>query len=447
MDEKNGTTSRRDFIETVGMVGALGAVGALVAGCDDGSLGGAYAAYGWPPLLERAPDGRALRAGVIGCGGRGTGAAMDFLDAGAGLEVTALADLFPDRVQQCRDALREQRGVEVPEERCFSGFDGYHRLLATDVDLVILATPPYFRPAHFEAAVNARKHVFMEKPVAVDPAGCRSVMASARTADSLGLCVVTGHQRRHQADYVEAFRQVAGGAIGQVVAGNCYWNGRVPWWRDRQAGWSDMEYMLRDWVNWTWLSGDHLVEQHVHNLDVMRWFLGDAHPEKALGFGGRWRRPTGDQYDFFSIDFTFPGDVHVHSMCRQIAGCADNISEFVRGTKGYSNCVDRIWRTDGTEAWTYVYPLDGEGEEVRPRPFKQEHVDLVTAIRAGPVVNEAERTAVSTLTAIMGRVSCYTGQEVTWDQIMESDLRLGPDRLEFGPSELAWAGIPVPGTE
>ncbi len=444
MSETTEGRSRREFIETIGLIGAAGAVGALVTGCSSG--GEEYADYPWPPLLDQAPDGPVLKAGLVGCGGRGTGAANDFLEAGPNLEIAALADLFQDRLDECRASLREDRGVELADEQCFVGFDAYQRLIETDVDLVILATPPYFRPQHFEACVDARKHVFMEKPVAVDPVGARSVMASARTADGLRLCVVTGTQRRHQANYLETFRQVTRGAIGDVVAANCYWNGRVPWWRDRQRAWTDMEYMLRDWVNWTWLSGDHIVEQHVHNLDVVNWFLGDAHPETAVGFGGRWRRPTGDQYDFFSIDFTYENDIHVHSMCRQIAGCADNVSELVRGSKGYTNCRDEIWSPDGSAQWRYPYKLDENGEEIDPRPYVQEHVDLVTAIRTNQPVNEAARTAVATMTAIMGRVSCYTGQEVTWDQMMESDLRLGPDRMEFGPSQLVQAVVPVPGT-
>lgn len=444
MSETAGGPSRREFIETVGMIGAAGAVGALVAGCT--GVDERYAQYRWPPLLDQAPDGPTLKAGVVGCGGRGTGAATDFLSAGPNLEISALADLFQDRLDECRKSLREEKGVEVPDERCFVGFDAYQRLIETDVDIVILATPPYFRPEHFEACVDARKHVFMEKPVAVDPVGARSVMASARTADGLRLCIFTGTQRRHQANYLDTFRKVTRGAIGDVVAANCYWNGRVPWWRDRQRGWTDTEYMLRDWVNWTWLSGDHIVEQHVHNLDVVNWFLGDAHPEKAVGFGGRWRRPSGDQYDFFSIDFAYENDVHVHSMCRQIAGCADNVSEFVRGSEGYTNCKDEIWNADGRQQWRYSYELDDDGKEIDPRPYVQEHIDLVTAIRTDQPVNEAARTAVATMTAIMGRISCYTGQVVTWDEMMESPLRLGPDRMEFGPSPLVRAVVPVPGT-
>jgi myo-inositol 2-dehydrogenase/D-chiro-inositol 1-dehydrogenase len=445
MTEKKDGPSRREFIETVGLIGAAGAMGAMVAGC--GGVGEQYADYPWPPLHDQAPDGPVLRAGLIGCGGRGTGAARDFLSAGPNLEIVALADCFRDRVESCRETLREDEGVEVADEFCFDGFDAYERLLETEIDLVLMATPPYFRPEHFEACVDARKHVFMEKPVAVDPVGARSVMASARTADGLGLCVVTGTQRRHQANYLEAFRRVTRGAIGDTVSACCYWNGRVPWWRERQAGWTDMEYMVRDWVNWTWLSGDHIVEQHVHNLDAISWFLGDAHPEKAVGFGGRWRRPSGDQYDHFSIDFTFENDVHVHSMCRQIAGCANNVSEFVRGTKGYTNCADKIWRPDGTLSWEYPYELDEEGEKVHPRPYRQEHVDLVTAIRTNTPVNEANRTAVSTLIAIMGRISCYTGQEVTWDEMMESGLKLGPERVALGPSDLVRNVAPVPGTD
>jgi len=445
MSDRTAGTTRRDFIETLGVIGAAGAVGAVAASCS-ARQEAIYPDYVYPPLLEQAPDGPVLRAGLIGCGGRGTGAVQQFLNAGPNLEVIALADYFQDRVDNCRNRLREEKDLEIPDENCFTGFDAYLRLLETDVDVVLMATPPYFRPAHFEACVEARKHVFMEKPVAVDPVGCRSVMASSRQADALGLTVITGTQRRHEATYLDTFRKVADGAIGKVVGANVYWNGQVPWWRDRRPGWTDVEYMLRDWVNWTWLSGDHIVEQHVHNLDVANWFLGDIHPESAVGFGGRWRRPTGDQYDHFSIDFVYPGEIHVHSMCRQIAGCANNVSEFVRGAEGYTNCQNEIFAPDGTEIWSYPYPLDEEGEPIAPLPYDQEHIDLVTAIRTNQPVNEAERTAVSTLTAIMGRISCYTGQEVTWDEMMESGLQLGPENLALGPSDLIRAVVPVPGT-
>jgi len=449
MSEIMGTPSRRTFLGTAAAVGAVGAAGAVLAGCS-GSGGplSQHADYPYPPLLDTAPDGPPLKAGLIGCGGRGTGAAQQFLSAGPNLELIALADVFADRLEGCRNAVRENRGVEVPEENCFLGFDAYERLIDSGVDVVLIATPPYFRPLHFEAAVNARKHVFMEKPVAVDPVGARSIMTTARRADTLGLCVVTGTQRRHQRDYVATFRQVANGMIGEIAGANCYWNQNQLWYRTRQRGWSDMEWMIRDWVNWCWLSGDHIVEQHVHNLDVINWFAG-SHPVQAVGFGGRHRRVTGDQYDFFSVDYIHADMMHEHSMCRQINGCVGNVSEFVMGTKGYTNCRNRIWDLNGELLWEYTYPLNDEGEStnnVAVNPYDQEHIDLVTAIRTGPPINEAENTAVSTMTAIMGRISAYTGRETTWDEMMNSDFTLGPDRIALGPVNLPVV-VPVPGSE
>jgi len=416
-------------------VGALGAAGAAAA-----VLGGGRAAASGTPeeeavFLDRAPDGPPLRAGLVGCGGRGTGAALNFLDAGPNLEITALADVFEDRLQGCRKKLEQKKGVEVPDERCFLGFDAYERLIGSGVDVVILATPPHFRPQHFRAAVNARKHVFMEKPVAVDPVGARSVMATARKAQAVGLCVVTGTQRRHQRGYVAAFRKVREGAIGRLTAAYCWWNMGQLWYRERQEGWSDMEYMIRDWVNWCWLSGDHIVEQHVHNLDVINWFKGD-HPVKAVGFGGRHRRVTGDQYDFFSVDYVYPDGMRLHSMCRQIDGCANKVGELLVGTAGSTDCRDRIWKPDGATAWKY--------SGAASNPYVQEHVVLVTAVRTDRPVNNGEQTAVSTLTAIMGRISAYTGAEVTWEEMMESPLRLGPRTYALGPVEMK-AEAPVPG--
>jgi predicted dehydrogenase len=242
---------------------------------------------------------------------------------------------------------------------------------------------------------------------------------------------------------------VAGeGAIGDIVSANAYWNQPQLWYRERQAGWSDVEWMLRDWVNWTWLSGDHIVEQHVHNIDVINWFVGKF-PKSAVGFGSRQRRRTGNQYDNFSVDFIYDGEVHMHSMCRQINGCANNVSEYIRGTKGYTNCNNTIWNVDGTEQYKYEYPPDESGEpgnSVKISPYDQEHTDLVTAIRTGKYVNEAEFTAKSCLTAIMGRISAYTGREVTWEEMMSSDLQLGTSPLALGPADTK-AVIPVPGSE
>lgn len=423
---------RRQFLGTAAAVGVLGAVGiSSLTGC-----GNKTGDLNLPPLLDEAPDGPMLTAGVIGCGGRGTGAAFNFLKAGPNIQITALADLFRDRLDKCRKALKEKKSVEIADENCFVGFDAYQRLIDSGVDIVIIATPPHFRPQHFTACVEARKHIFMEKPMAVDPAGARSIMATAKKAEAAGLCVVTGTQRRHARDYVETFRRVAGGAIGEIVSANCYWNGVQPWYITRPSGWSDMEYMVRNWVNWNWLSGDHIVEQHVHNLDVIHWFTGN-HPVIANGFGGRHRRMTGDQYDFFSIDFVYDNDMHVHSMCRQITGCKQDVSEFVMGTEGYTNCENTIWNPDGTVKWKYPYALDDEGKRIGVKnPYDQEHVDLITAIRTEKPINEAENTAISTMMAIMGRISAYTGQEVTWDEMMQSADRLGPTEYKFGQVDI-----------
>lgn len=208
-----------------------------------------------------------------------------------------------------------------------------------------------------------------------------------------------------------------------------------------------MEAMIRDWVNWTWLSGDHIVEQHVHNIDVVNWFF-EKHPVKAVGFGGRHRRPTGDQYDFFSVDFSFDDNRHMHSMCRQIDGCVNNVSELIFGTKGYSNAQNKIWDYDGNLLWEYQYPLGDDGEptnRVAVSPYDQEHIDLVTAIRNGEYINESQNVAQSVMTAMMGRISAYTGREVTWEEMMESSLKLGPEELEWGPVDIP-AVPPTPGT-
>lgn len=446
MSENTSGPSRREFMGTVGAIGAAGAVGAVVAGCSSG-IGERYTDYQYPPLLDTAPDGPVLKAGLIGCGGRGTGAAEQWLSAGPNLEITALGDIFQDRMDRFRRNLKRSKDLDVPDENCFIGLDAYQKVIDSGVDVILLATQPFFRPEHFAAAIDARKHVFMEKPVAVDPVGARSIMSTARKADGAGLCVVTGTQRRHQRDYVEVFRKITEGAIGEIVSANCYWNGGVPWFEPKRAGWSDMEAMLRDWVNWIWLSGDHIVEQHVHNIDVINWYTG-MHPVKALGFGSRLRRPTGDQFDNFSIDFVYENGIHVHSMCRQISGCTNNVSEFVIGTKGRSNCSNTIYDLKGEEIWRYPgYLLDEEGNptnRLAVGPYFQEHIDLVTAIRTGEQINEAENTAISTLTAIMGRTSAYTGKEVTWEEMMNSDLKIGPESVEMGPSDYR-AVIPVPG--
>lgn len=427
--------SRRAFL------GSLAVAGAALAACSGGEK--PTSAVALKPGPKTAPDGPPLKAGLIGCGGRGTGAALNFLEAGPNLRITALADVFQDRLDDCRRNLKERAGVEVPEAHCFVGFDAYQKLIDSGVDIVLHATPPHFRPQHFQAAVEARKHVFMEKPVAVDPVGVRSVKATAEKADAFGLSVVTGTQYRHQKSFIETYNRIADGAIGDLVAARAYSLRGQLWYKVPQEGWSEMEAMIRDWVNWQWLSGDFIVEQHIHGLDIMYWFTGD-HPVKAIGMGSRARRVTGDQYDFFSVDYELANGLHIHSMSRQIDGCTNNISRWVLGTKGYTNCVDTIFSLDGKEIWKYGQN-DGNNPEEDNSPYVQEHIDLVTSIRTGNPVNEAAVTANSTLIAIMGRVSAYTGLEVTWDEVMNSDLRLGPTEYAWGPVPIK-AEVPVPGS-
>ncbi len=438
--------SRRRFIESTALIGALGAVGfsQLIQSCktvvkpED---------LGLRPLLDKAPDGQPLKAGVVGCGGRGTGAAFNFLNAGDDLTIHAVADVFPDRIDNIRKKLLEERGIEIEDANAFLGFDAYKRLLETEVDIVILATPPYFRPEQFQACVDARKNVFMEKPVAVDPVGARMVMAASKQAEDAGLVVITGTQRRAARDYVDIFLKVRSGNMGTPVAANVYWNQSKLWHRDHQPAWTEMEYMIRDWVNWTWLSGDHIVEQHIHNIDVANWFTGKV-PVSATGVGSRQRRLTGDCYDNFSIDFIYEDNVHLNSMCRQINDCSNNVGEYLRGTAGYTNCKNTIWNPDGSVQFAFEYPLNEDGEpdaKAMISPLDQEHIVLVTAIRNGESIVQAEETARSTLTAIMGRHAAYTGKTVTWEEMMKAEWKLGPEKIELGPVDMEVI-IPKPGS-
>ncbi|MDG5800883.1 Gfo/Idh/MocA family oxidoreductase [Marinilabiliaceae bacterium ANBcel2] len=434
---------RRRFLENSALAGSLAVLGAsALTGCSRKSA----EELGLPPLNKLAPRGRELKAGLIGCGHRGTGALLNFLSSGPGVSVGALADVFPDKVEEVRERLLRY-DIELPDDKCFSGVDAYKKVMESDVDVVLLVTPPYFRPTHFKAAIEARKHVFMEKPVAVDPPGIRSIIASSRTAETLGLNVVTGTQRRHQHDYIETFKRVANGAIGKPVGAKAFWNQEHVWFRRRREGWTDMEYMMRNWNNYIWLSGDHILDTHIHNIDVVNWFT-DMYPQWAIGYGGRHRRVTGNQYDFFSIDFSYGNGVSSHSMCRQIDNCANGVGEFVMGTKGYTNCLNTIYNHDGSVKWKYEYPKDEHGNQMnapKTSPYIQEHIHLVTAIRTNQYINEGERTALSNLTAIMGRESAYTGRRITWDEIYNSNMKLGPENIHMGNTDMEFE-IPVPGT-
>ncbi len=397
----------------------------------------AFARFG-----SRDDAGGRLKIGVIGCGGRGTGAAFDALHASDDIQIWALGDAFKDRLDGARGELsKTDNGVferaTVPEERCFTGFDAYKKVLASGVDAVILATPPGFRPTHFAAAIDAGKHVFFEKPVAVDPAGIRTVLEAARKATEKKLSVVNGAQRRHEKCYLEAVKRVQDGAIGKVLGASVYWNQGSLWMHKRQQQWTDTEWQLRNWLYFTWLSGDHIVEQHVHNLDVAHWFM-DETPKSVASMGGRQVRTSPDYghvFDHFACDFEYADGRTVKSQCRQIDGCNSRVEEVIQGTEGRVVLRSGFAQIHGKGAWKFT------GEQTNP--YEQEHKDLVASITGkGPYLNEAERIAKSTLMAIMGRMSAYTGKSVSWDQAMNSKLDIVPATVELGSMPVPEVAVP-----
>jgi len=437
--------NRRDFLSVSAAIGA-GAIVApsLLTACSSKGNKPIRKAgtYYVPELPDKAVDGRDLKLGVIGCGGRATGATLNLLDAADGITVSAVCDLFADRVESFQNAIGE-RGQQVAPENVFLGFDGYKKVIDSGVDIVIVATPPVFRPEHFKYATEKGVHSFLEKPIAVDAKGYRSIMATAKLAENKGLCVVTGTQRHHQREYVEAFQHIQEGMIGEITGGNVYWNQGMLWYRERQKEWSDMEWMVRDWVNWKWLSGDHIVEQHVHNIDVFLWMSG-LKPVRATGIGGRNRRRTGDQYDQFSVDFEFENGIHLHSMCRQIDGCSTHVGEFVQGTKGsWSSDDNTIRDLEGNVLWQYV----ADSKYTQFDPYVLEHVDWINHIRKGEMHVEAGDTGISSLAGVMGREAAYTGKSVTWEEISSSDLDYLPEKLELGKVDMSGYVVKVPGEE
>ena len=441
--------NRRSFLQasTVLGVGSVVGASALLASCKDGDKlvplknpGEFYV----PELPDKAVDGRELKVGVIGCGGRGSGAVKDLLNAANNIKVVALGDVFADRMGGLQRDLNNNHGQSIPDDKCFLGFDSYKQVVDAGVDMVILATPPAFRPVHFQYATQKGKHSFMEKPIAVDAKGYRTIMASAKQAQAKNLSVVTGTQRHHERRYVEANKQIQAGLIGEITGGNVYWNQGKLWHRNRQDGWTDMEWMIRDWVNWTWLSGDHIVEQHVHNIDVFLWMSGYK-VAKATGFGSRQRRITGDQYDNFSVDFEMENGVHLHSMCRQIDGCSNAVGEIIYGTKGvYSSFDNTIKDLKGNVLWKYDDEA-AKAEFKQHNPYVLEHVDWVNHIRKGTMHDEATECAISSLAGVMGRESAYTGRTITWDEMSKADLDLMPAKLELGDMDMGSYKVAVPG--
>jgi predicted dehydrogenase len=443
---------RRDFLTSAALIGAGTTVGAstLVSSCTS-QLAEKAKVYtpeelGMYSFVNIAPDGKPLKAALVGCGDRGTGAATQFLSAGPNVSIIALADIFPDRMDRCRQILKDNHNNEVPEANRFFGFDAYKKVLAMpEIDVVLLCTPTHFRPEQFKAAVEAGKHVFMEKPCAVDPTGIRTVIAAAKVATTKGLTVVTGNQRRHRRDYWEAYLQVKNGLIGDVVSASAHWDQGAWWNKPKRAEWSDMEYNIRNWFNIKWLSGDHILDQAIHNIDIVTWFMGER-PTRAVGFGGRARRYTGDIFDFFSVDYYYNKNKRMLTTARQIDGCDTNVSEQVYGTKGVAFLTDdgrnmHIEDYAGNTVWAYDYqnmPVKG--------PYEQEHIHLVESIRLNKKINQAEDLAYSTQVAILGREAAYTGKAISWDEIMASPLRYGPEKYELGALPDYQEGVvPIPG--
>lgn len=448
MGKKSNQCSRRNFIKS----SALGAIStisvpAIITSCSSGSKESGLKDVEVPEILKSAPDGKPLKAGLVGCGGRGTGAAVNFLDAGQGLQIIAIGDVFKDKLDACRETLKG-KGQDIPDENCFLGFDAYQKVIDSGVDVVLLCTPPVFRPVHFEYAISKGKHCFIEKPCAVDPVGAKQIIITGKQAAQQGLSVISGTIRRSQKDCIETYRRVAGGAIGELVSAHVSRLGGALWYIERRPEWNDMEYMLRNWVNFCWTSGDHIVEQFIHEIDQMSWFMGDKRPLRAEATGGRQRRVTGDMYDHFSVEYLYEDGHRSHCTTRQIAGCDTQNVIMVYGTKGFTNCSDTIFNLDGSVAWKYSHPKpeDADQSMAVPDPFVQEHIRLVTAIRTNKPINDTELHARSTLIAMMGRESAYTGKFVTWDQIMASTQKLGPETYEFGPVPGIKEEIPLAGT-
>ena len=406
-----------------------------------------------------APDDP-IRIGLIGCGGRGTGALLDALgaatnviypaagyhteDVKAGAQVTAsniqvvaLCDVFKDRIDRCREQLRNLNPpIQIPDEMCFDGFDGYQKLLAVpDINYVIQATPPHFRPMHALAAIQAGKNIFIEKPGAVDGPGVRMLLEAYELAKQKNLGIACGTQRRHMKSYNEAIKRIHDGAIGDIEYLRCYWNGGVIWVIEKTPQMSDLEWQLRNWNYFTWVGGDHYVEQHVHNLDIMNWVMG-THPIKASGMGGRLERQYpihGHIYDHFAVEYEYPNGVRMFSQARQMNRCEGKVEEAVHGTNGASNCATWIKPKTG-QLWRF--------REQEVNAYQQEHADLIASIRTGQPINEAKNLAESTLTGIMGRESAYSGQPIEWEQALNSKLRWGPEKYELGP--LPFPEVPKP---
>ena len=418
-----GPTTRRDFLKaSAAAVATLSVVPAVHAAGSD-----------------------ILKVGLIGCGGRGTGAATQALHADPNVRLTAMGDMFEDRLQSSLATLKKNKEVgqkvEVKPAHCFTGFDAYQQVIASGVDVVLLCTPPHFRPLHLKAAVAAGKHVFCEKPMAVDAPGVRSVLATAEEAKRKALSLVAGFCWRYHPGMRETVKRLHDGAVGDIQVLQCTYNTGALWHRSLQEkqekGWSDMEWQLRNWLYFTWLSGDFNVEQHCHSLDKMAWVMKNEYPVKAVGVGGRQVRTEpdfGHIFDHHAVTYEYANGQKCFSQCRQQAGTAADISDHVYGTKG----VCDIWASRGQGVIKSPMVAGGSWRSTPGGDMYQvEHNELFASIRAGKPINDGEWMAKSTLMAIMGRMATYTGQVITWEMALNSQEKLGPDKYEFGP-------LPIP---
>ena len=415
---------RRDFLK--------GTTAAVVTGSVAATLAGARAVH--------AGTDETLKYALIGCGGRGTGAAKNAANADPRNKLTVMCDVFQDRLDQSRAALEKQLGdqMAVDDDHCFIDFDGFKKVMETDVDVVLLCTSPHFRPQHLRAAIEAGKHVFCEKPVAVDGPGVRSVLETTKMAKDKGLCIVSGLCWRYDYRVVETMKRILDGAIGDIIATQENYLTGTLWHRGRKEMWSEMEFQMRNWLYFNWLSGDHITEQHIHSLDKSLWLNGDKPPVKCYGLGGRQVRTEkiyGNAYDHFATVYEWENGTKTFSYCRQQANCFSDVDDYILGTKGTARVLQWSITPKAGDPWTYQGPS--------PSMYDVEHVHLFEAIRNGNTINNGEYMSYSTLMALMGRDASYTGQEITSEALLNSDVKLGPEKYEWGDIETP--GVAMPG--
>lgn len=413
--------SRRQFLQT--------SAAAVVGGTLAGSLA--------VPTVHAAGSD-ALKYALIGCGGRGSGAALNAMHADPSNKLTVLCDIFPDVLDRGYKVLERQLGAQfaVTKDNCFSGFDGYQQVMASDADVVMLCTTPHFRPQHLRAAVEAGKQIFCEKPVAVDGPGVRSCLESAKLAAEKNLNLVSGLCWRYDHGVRATMDKIKSGAIGDVVAIQENYLTGFLWHRGRKPEWSEMEYQIRNWMYFTWLSGDHNVEQHIHSLDKALWLNDDQPPAACYGLGGRQARTDeewGNIYDHHAVVYQWPSGVNCFAFTRQMGECFNETEDFVWGTKGKA-AVLKHEVTSGDKTWKY------KGD--KPSMYDVEHVALAGAIKSGKTINNGTYQAYSTMLAIMGRMATYTGQKITWDMALGSQENLSPDKYEWGDVKVPSVAVP-----